>query len=129
MVVVLIAYMGVVFALSHMSKPPLPAVLWDLSDKVLHAAEYLPLGYLCARALRGSARRRAVLGLLVSAVFGLSDEFHQSFIPGRESSLWDWAADLTGSAVGASLLFWGARRRERKKDREAAKARPGTRRS
>ena len=128
-VIVLLGYMGMVFALSHMSKPPIPQVLSELSDKVLHAAEYVPLGYLCARAFRGSARHRATLGLLAAAVFGVSDEFHQSFIPGRESSLWDWAADLTGSAVGASLLFWSARRRERKKDGEAAKARPGTRRS
>ena len=127
--VMLLAYMGMVFALSHMSKPPLPAVLSDLSDKVLHAAEYLPLGYLCARAFRGSARRRAVLGLLAAALFGLSDEFHQSFIPGRESSLWDWTADLAGSAAGASLLFWNARRGERKKIGEMPKAQPGTRRS
>jgi VanZ family protein len=105
--------MGMVFALSHMSHPPLPAVLWALPDKVLHAGEYLILGYLCARAFRGDTRRRAVLGVLTAALFGLTDEFHQSFIPGRDANLWDWAADGVGSAVGVLLFCWIAARRSR----------------
>jgi len=117
----LLAYMGMVFALSHLSHPPLPQVLSDLSDKVLHAAEYLPLGYLCARAYRGPARRRALLGWLTAALFGLTDEFHQSFVPGRDASLWDWVADLGGAAAGAALLYWAARRFRRKESSELAK--------
>jgi len=102
----LLAYMGTVFALSHTSRPPVPEFLQGLSDKVLHAVEYAPLAFLWGRVCGGSPGRRALLGWAAAGLFGLTDEFHQAFVPGRESSLLDWAADLAGAAAGAAVLAW-----------------------
>lgn len=109
--------MGLVFLLSHTSHPPLPKALLSLSDKFLHTVEYVPLGFLWASLFRGPARRRVLLGWLAACLFGLTDELHQAFVPGREVSALDWAADALGSGLGALLaaVVWPAVRRNRKK--------------
>lgn len=70
-------------------------------DKVMHAAVFAILGAWFA-ALQSSARRWCVvaLGLIV---FGVAIEILQS-ITGRDPSIWDILADLTGIAVGILLL-------------------------
>jgi len=78
-------------------------------DKTGHLVEYAVLGFLLARALRISRPSLggagiAALACLLGAAYGASDEFHQSFVPDRTSSLWDLAADGTGALLGALLL-------------------------
>jgi VanZ family protein len=69
-------------------------------DKLAHAAEYAVLGFLLSG---GFAQRRAwIPALLAGAVFGAGDELFQAVIPGRDSSLLDWAADVAGLLVGAA---------------------------
>ncbi|MEZ4650564.1 MAG: VanZ family protein [Candidatus Eisenbacteria bacterium] len=85
-------------------------------DKVLHFGEYAALGFLLYRALRmsGGGRREAVVSTLaLIALLGLGDEAFQSRIPGRDSSIYDWFADLLGGSAGVafgarleSLLPW-----------------------
>ncbi|MHB8765580.1 MAG: VanZ family protein [Deferrisomatales bacterium] len=104
----LLGYMVTMFALSHMSRPPLPESLLRLGDKVLHGAEYALLAWLWSRAVGGSWRRRALLAWLGATAFGLTDELHQAFVPGRTSSALDLVADTLGAAAGAAL---GALRR------------------
>ncbi|MDW7711749.1 MAG: VanZ family protein [Deferrisomatales bacterium] len=99
-----LAYMGAIFALSHTSHPPIPAFFHGWSDKALHAVQYAPLAFLWGAAFRGSPGRRALLGWVVAGVFGLTDELHQGFVPGRHASVLDWIADLAGAAAGACLL-------------------------
>ncbi len=109
-----LAYMAVVFALSHSPSPPLPRALWALGDKTLHAVEYVPMGFLWARALRAAGARAAGWGWLAAAGFGLTDELHQAFVPRRVPSALDLLADTVGAAVGALAwlaLRWLARRR------------------
>ncbi len=77
-----------------------------LRDKALHLAEYGALGWLCAGAASRSwptavGWRTFVLAVFVSTLWGLSDEIHQAFVPGRSSDLADLLADLIGSLVGA----------------------------
>jgi len=45
----------------------------------------------------------AVLGILFSALYGLSDEAHQYFVPGRDADVWDGMADLLGSIAGVAV--------------------------
>jgi VanZ family protein len=80
-------------------------------DKILHIIEYIPFGFFGGRALHKSffpIRFKAVgLGVLVMALlYGLSDEWHQSFVPGRSASIYDVAADLIGALGGCYLYFW-----------------------
>lgn len=95
--------------LSSQSNLKVPA---EISDKVAHAMEFGILAALLWRASNGRflperpSARPAAVALGLCAAYSALDEFHQSFVPGRESSLWDAAAD-TGGAVGVVLLLWG----------------------
>ncbi len=91
-----VAWAAVIFAFS--SVPDLGTGLggWDLVlRKIAHAAEFAILGLLLARAV-GRARLAVVLGIL----YAVSDEVHQSFVPGRQGSALDVALDAAGVALG-----------------------------
>jgi len=100
-----IIYMGVIFALSSMPKP-IPALVRLLpSDKVGHFIEYSLLGLLLGRALGTRTVAGQVAGTLgLGGLYGLSDEWHQSFVPGRTADVIDWCVDLLGLLLG--MLLW-----------------------
>ena len=77
-------------------------------DKVYHLLEYGPLGALLARAVHRTFRgmRWVVLAVVVvalAAMVGGSDEFYQSFVDTRISSVWDALFDVIGAALGCAL--------------------------
>jgi VanZ family protein len=97
--------MAVLFALSSRTLPPRAAVFPDWAT---HGGAYAALCVLCCRALAGglgAALRRgdALLAVVFSVVYGMSDEYHQSFVPGRDATAWDVAKDAVGALVGAWL--------------------------
>ena len=99
----MVAWAALIFALS--SVPDLGTGLggWDLVlRKLAHAAEYAVLGALLIRAT-GRARLSIVLGTL----YALSDELHQTFVPGRLGSPLDVAIDSIGVACG--VVLWRLR--------------------
>jgi len=103
----LAAYCGLIFWLSAQEKLPVPPV-FDFQDKLLHFAAYFVMGCLSWRAfhhLRLKNSRRVLLSMLFCILYGLSDEWHQSFVPGRESSLLDWLADSLGAAAALSVAL------------------------
>lgn len=109
-----IAYAGLVVFMSSLSASDLgPSVIWRF-DKLIHTAEYAVLGALSCRALLlgpGLSARWAVpLAIVAAFLFGLSDEWHQSFVPGRDSSGWDALADLTGAILGSTAYLLASRR-------------------
>ena len=70
--------------------------------------EYFILTILLYRALRstGVESNKALIYCLIFVVFyGLSDEFHQGFTPGREPKLRDVGFDTIGSLI-ANLFIW-----------------------
>lgn len=81
---------------------------FHLKDKVLHMAVYGLLAVLVARACRLSwpGRLSAVQLLLISVgfstLYGLSDEWHQTFVISRHGSTLDVLADFLGSLIGAA---------------------------
>ena len=113
-------YAGLIFFGSSISTPPevISSLLKDISDKVVHVSEYALFGALIYRASRhGSGpwiAQHAVLAAAVgSALYGVSDETHQWFVPFRQSDVWDVLADTVGGTVGA----WGWRWIERRGSR------------
>lgn len=75
-------------------------------DKVLHFGAYALLAFLAARNLKKErplwpAVKIKIIAIIFAGLFGLSDEIHQSFIPLRDASLWDFIADCAGSIAGA----------------------------
>ncbi|MEZ4248249.1 MAG: VanZ family protein [Polyangiales bacterium] len=100
------AYMALIFTLSsfRLDLPELPGVPWR--DKVVHFFEYGMLGFLCAHATSRTWPRRPrprmlALGAFLAAAFGLSDELHQAFVPGRTAEVLDFVADVLGASCGA----------------------------
>jgi VanZ family protein len=108
------AYMALIFTISsfRVELPELPSL--PMRDKLIHLVEYGVLGFFCAHAtLRtwpGKPRRRMLaLGAFLASAFGLSDELHQAFVPGRSAELLDFVADTIGASCGAyarGLIFW-----------------------
>jgi VanZ family protein len=79
-------------------------------DKVLHFAAYALLGVLFLRAFKTTRIKHnlkliIMLSVLFSALYGISDEIHQSFVPYRTADAMDAVADILGSAVGVYLFF------------------------
>jgi surface polysaccharide O-acyltransferase-like enzyme len=75
-------------------------------DKLLHIVEYYILGYLLMRAFTTSdvpflAARPVAAAILVGCAYGLSDEIHQAFVPGRDCSLMDFLFDAAGATLAA----------------------------
>ena len=79
-------------------------------DKIVHFAVYGLLATLVCRL--GVGWRGAAWALLAASAFGASDEWHQSFVPGRSAEVADWVADSLGAALAVSLYAgWATYRR------------------
>jgi VanZ family protein len=100
-----ILYAGLIFTISSFPLPP-PKVEIPFVDKFIHLIEYGILGFLFYRALRVSklASRVFLLAIIFSILYALSDEIHQSFVPGRNCDPWDLAADSLGIVLVALYL-------------------------
>ena len=103
--------MGAIFYLS--AQPDLPGPPGPLLDSLLkkgaHFVTYAVLAFLWWRALsRGRMTRRAALGtaFAITVAYGISDEFHQSFVPGRSPSPQDVLIDTAGAAAALGLIWW-----------------------
>lgn len=81
------------------------------TDKVVHFCMYGMLGALLARVgvLENWSRRRMIMTVVMVSLFGVLDELHQLFIPGRVAGVGDWVMDTSGSATGFAVLRWVAR--------------------
>jgi len=103
------------FGLSSRSELPSPP--GGLSYYHAHMAAYAGLATLAARALaKGRLRNmswRVFIGAIaISVGYGVTDEYHQLFVPGRDFDMWDLVADAFGSLVGASAVWaWSIIRR------------------
>jgi len=102
--------MALIFYLSGLSDPPIPSAM---SPTVGHWLGYALLGVAVARALAGGLPRRitpriAAAATLICVGYGVTDEFHQSFVPGRVADVADLYADAAGAmAAVAACWAWG----------------------
>ncbi len=101
-----LAWAGLIAYLSHIPSLETGAPgVWDLVvRKIGHVGEFGVLTFLVWRALRAHkiAPSRALIGSgLLALGFAAGDEFHQSFIPGREGAVRDVLIDAIG--IGAWL--------------------------
>ena len=101
-------WMGLIFFLSAQSKlPELPGLAdLDYGDKIQHAVAYAILACLIWRALGSSLARlwQTAVVVAIAMVYGLSDELHQLYVPGRSFDLLDLGADALGAAIAAVVL-------------------------
>jgi VanZ family protein len=102
-----VAQMGVIFFISSLAQPPLPE---GISDHTGHSIGYAILGVLVLRALAGAgwagvSLMRGVSTVAFCTLYGMSDEWHQSFVPGRTAAWDDVAADVRGALLGAAFVL------------------------
>lgn len=103
----LLVYCLAVYLLSDQAKLT-PPMLFNYSDKLYHAGAYFVLGILLWRTLRYTTRSPIILALFcfgAGSLFGATDEWHQSFVPGRSSDIIDWLADSIGVSLAAVCLY------------------------
>ncbi|MFO3796151.1 MAG: VanZ family protein [Anaerolineales bacterium] len=98
-------WMGVIFFLSSRPADELPSFgLYDLLlKKSGHLSGYAILGWLFLRSWESlgiHTQRAQMLALLSSVLYAITDEFHQSFVPGRHASVIDVLIDTAGIALG-----------------------------
>jgi VanZ family protein len=101
-----LAYAGLIFLLSSLSKFPDVVPSFFGFDKLAHFSEYYFFGCLICRWFLADKGRFAnrhffVLTIVIGTCYGLSDEWHQSFVPGRHASLWDVFFDFLGVITAA----------------------------
>jgi VanZ family protein len=77
-------------------------------DKVLHFIAYALLGALFLRAfktsrIKNNVKLMLILSILLSSLYGISDEIHQYFVPYRSADLMDVLADILGGIIGVYI--------------------------
>ena len=114
-----VLYAGLIFFLSSQPDPfpYLKRMHKYHLDWFVHGVEYLFFSMLVFRAALAHAPRADLrlllwVSFLAASFYGLTDEWHQSFVAGRESSIWDWAADTVGAAAGSIIYFGWQRKKE-----------------
>ena len=106
--VLLIFYWIVLFVFAHIRIPQIVREV-DVSDKSLHFLGYLILVFLLWFTISAGRRvnwRRAApwCVLLVMAVYGILDEWLQTYVAGRSCDAWDLLADLTSTITGLIMF-------------------------
>lgn len=91
---------AVIFAFSAIPGSNVPGSYGSLA----HFIEYAVLGGLLYFAFRCDQPRATALLLAVAgaSLYGITDEFHQSFVPMRVPDVRDWAMDTLGAIAGAT---------------------------
>lgn len=119
-VLALICWMGLIFyfsnqngtASSELSDGLLTLVFKNLNDnsvlfivirKCAHFFLYFVLAILCDINFKEYTNKHFIYSLLFVLLFAISDEYHQSFIPGREAELTDVLIDSTASILALLL--------------------------
>jgi len=105
-------YALAIFVESSISQ--VPALPSGFTDKDGHGLLYAGLAVLVLRAASGATwdgvtLRAAAAAVAFAAVYGITDEFHQWFVPGRTADVNDWVADCTGAAIGVAVVWLIAR--------------------
>ena len=87
-----------------------PEAAPKFQDKIAHLILYSGLGFLTARFIAASYGLKTTLVWILTTVFclayGISDEIHQTFVPGRSCEIGDVVADVVGGFAGGVLFTW-----------------------
>lgn len=110
-----IVYASLIFVVSSFSKLPTPDLGLTFADKIIHLIEYGLFSLLALRGLlhppvRLSPAIAYSLAIGISVIYAALDEYHQSFVPGRNADVFDVLADIFG-AILALLVYYKVKRR------------------
>lgn len=103
-----ISWMATIY---YLSSHPMPEIDLGFSaqDKLVHILGYGLLGALLLGAMpwreNGYRPRHVVFAVLLATLYGLTDEWHQAYVPGRSSDALDMLADAVGAMLGSGMLW------------------------
>lgn len=101
-----VLWAGALFVSSALPGTDRPPLLFAGEDKLAHGVLYAVLGVALARGWLRSGRTWPVwLPPLLGILYGVTDEWHQSWVPGRDPDPLDLAADTLGVLLGYGLLL------------------------
>lgn len=104
-----------IFILSSISDLNAPDLGFDPQDKFYHFMFYTPFGYFLGRSLSSQnyflkvKEKYWILAVIFGLLYGISDEIHQYYVPGRIMSLWDAVANGLGICLGVYLYHHRSR--------------------
>ena len=106
--VLTVAWAALIYYLSDQSRLDIPSI-FTMQDKLLHLSAYAVLGFFALGTQQTGASGYRVRDYwkiaALTALYGVLDEFHQSFVPGRNADVLDVLADASGALLGAGVLF------------------------
>jgi VanZ family protein len=107
-----IVLMTAIFVLSAQPDLSTGLGIWDrIGRKFVHVGVWATLTGLWAWALRPRLARPLVPAVVVSVLYAVADEYHQSFVHGRDGSPVDVAIDVVGVLIAVALLRYDRRLR------------------
>ncbi len=97
-----LGYALLIFTLSSIESASLPSLQFKLGDKLIHLAEYGLFGFLTARLfVQLGWKQPYIWAVLIASFYGVTDEIHQFYVPGRTMEVYDWIADTLGGLLGS----------------------------
>ncbi len=103
----LLLYCGGIFYLSHQPSLPVPA-LFPHQDKLFHAIAYALMSWVALAAFGYLSEPKKIIAIsawLFCALYGVTDEWHQSFVDGRFADVLDWLADCFGAGLAIYIAI------------------------
>ena len=106
----LVIYWIILLAATSFPTDAIPTL--GVSDKLLHSAAYFCLGILLNLSLlfqnkyKFLKRKGTWYTILIGAIYGIIDEYHQHYIPGRSMEFLDFASDFLGLVLAVVFLIF-----------------------
>ncbi|HDS00823.1 MAG TPA: teicoplanin resistance protein VanZ [candidate division Zixibacteria bacterium] len=103
-------YMALIFYISSLRSISPPSIGLGIEDKIYHFGEYALLSlflYVALLSYRHKSIQSSIhiIAVVIACIFAGTDELHQYFVPGRESTVGDLIADCLG-AITAQAVIW-----------------------
>ncbi|MEW5758180.1 MAG: VanZ family protein [Candidatus Omnitrophota bacterium] len=100
---------GFLYYLSSRPAYFFPKTNIPFSDKIVHVFEYIVFSILLFRALKAYIKNFKYIFIIFivlycTVVFGMIDELHQAFVPGRNAAMPDLVSDMLGAIIGITLI-------------------------
>lgn len=117
--IAVLLWAAAIFTVSSFPNPPGTSG-GEWKSQLAHTTEYAILAALIFHALRSARPTTPVVALAgfawaLATLYGMSDEFHQSFVPNRDANWLDVGFDALGSAIGVTLALAFERTGRRRK--------------
>lgn len=113
-----------IFIQSSISSIDMPDLGFSFQDKLLHFIVFGILAFLLVRSLKITKikyfrNNYLYYAIFITGIYGIIDEIHQYFVPGRSSTFGDWLADVIGAIFFVAVFHFIEKRKFNMKNKSA----------